>query len=85
LLNTGLIDNRTLINIDYYMAFFISYPLSAIGHDMSLRSDRVEGWYMNENEKMKNDMLYTSREKITDFYQNVFQWIHKGYDMKNAM
>ena len=27
------------INIDYYMAFFITYPLSA---------DRLKGWYMNE-------------------------------------
>jgi hypothetical protein len=29
----------TLINIDYYMAFFISYPLSALGHDISPRAD----------------------------------------------
>ena len=27
------------------MAFFISYPLSALGHDISPRADRLEGWY----------------------------------------
>ena len=32
----------TLINIDYYMAFFISYPLSALGHDISPRADRLK-------------------------------------------
>jgi hypothetical protein len=31
------------INIDYYMAFFISYPLSALGHDISLGADRLKG------------------------------------------
>jgi hypothetical protein len=31
------------INIDYYMAFFISYPLSARGHDISPRADKVKG------------------------------------------
>jgi hypothetical protein len=31
------------INIDYYMAFFISYPLSALGHDISPRADRLKG------------------------------------------
>ena len=36
------------IYIDYYMAFFISYPLLARGHDISLRADRLKGWYMNE-------------------------------------
>ena len=36
------------INIDYYMAFFITYPLSARGHDISPRADRLKGWYMNE-------------------------------------
>jgi hypothetical protein len=30
-------------NIDYYMAFFISYPLSARGHDISPRADRLKG------------------------------------------
>jgi hypothetical protein len=30
-----------VINIDYYMAFFISYPLSALGHDIIPRAD----WY----------------------------------------
>ena len=33
--------------MDYYMAFFISYPLSALGHDM-----RADKGYA-----MKNDML----------------------------
>jgi hypothetical protein len=37
-----------VIYIDYYMAFFISYPLSAWGHDISPRADRHKGWYMNE-------------------------------------
>ena len=32
----------TLINIDYYMAFFISYPLSALDHDISPRADRLK-------------------------------------------
>ena len=36
------------IYIDYYMPFFISYPLSARGHDISPRADRLKGWYMNE-------------------------------------
>jgi hypothetical protein len=36
----------TLINIDYYMAFFISYPLSALDHDISPRADRLKWWYM---------------------------------------
>ena len=31
----------TGIYIDYYMSFFISYPLSVRGHD-------IKGWYMNE-------------------------------------
>ena len=46
-----------LINIDYYMAFFVSYPLSALGHYISPRANRLEGWYMNEADKgydMKN-------------------------------
>ena len=50
-LRMGKIDVITykyVINIDYYMAFFISYPLSALGHDISLRADRLKGWYMNE-------------------------------------
>ena len=29
--------------IDYYMAFLISYPLSALGHDISSRADRLKG------------------------------------------
>jgi hypothetical protein len=33
----------TRINMDYYMAFFISYPLSALGHDISLRAERLKG------------------------------------------
>jgi hypothetical protein len=33
---------------DYYMAFFISYPLSTRGHDISRRADRLKGWYKNE-------------------------------------
>ena len=31
------------INIDYYMLYFISYPLSALGHDISPRVDRLKG------------------------------------------
>jgi hypothetical protein len=31
---------NSIINIDYYMAFFMSYPLSALGHDISPRADR---------------------------------------------
>jgi len=31
------------INIDYYMAFLISYSLSALGHDIILRADRLKG------------------------------------------
>ena len=29
--------------IDFYIAFFISYPLSALGHDISTRADRRKG------------------------------------------
>jgi hypothetical protein len=29
--------------IDYHMVFFISYPLSALGHDISPRADRLKG------------------------------------------
>ena len=32
-----------IINIYHYMAFFISYPLSALGHDISPRADRLKG------------------------------------------
>jgi hypothetical protein len=31
------------INIDYYMAFFISYPLSTLGHDISPGANRLKG------------------------------------------
>jgi hypothetical protein len=34
-----------IINIDFYMAFFISYPLSVLDHDISLRADK--GYDMN--------------------------------------
>jgi hypothetical protein len=37
-----VITYKYVINIDYYMAFFISYPLSALGHDISLRADRLK-------------------------------------------
>jgi len=37
-----------MIDIDYYIAFFISYPLSALGHDISPRADMLKGWYMND-------------------------------------
>jgi hypothetical protein len=54
------------INIDYYMAFFIAYPLSA----RELIGSRDDKGY-----DMKNYMLiclsYTSTEEITDLYQNV--------------
>jgi len=32
-----------MIDIDYYMACFISYPLSALGHDISPRADWLKG------------------------------------------
>jgi hypothetical protein len=32
-----------IMHIDYYMAFFISYPLSALGHDTSQRANEVSG------------------------------------------
>jgi hypothetical protein len=67
------------IDIDYYMAFFISYPLSARGHDISPRADRLKGWYMNEGWQrvwyakwhVMICLSYTSTEEITDLYQNV--------------
>jgi len=31
------------------MAFFMSYPLSALGHNVSPRVDRRKGRYMNED------------------------------------
>jgi len=30
------------------MAYLISYPLSALGHDISPKADRLKWWYMNE-------------------------------------
>jgi hypothetical protein len=36
-------DVRESKSEDYYMAFFISYPLSALGHDISPRNDRLGG------------------------------------------
>jgi len=61
------------------MAFFISYPLSARGHDISPRADRLKGWYMNEGWQrvwyakwhVMICLSYTSTEEITDLYQNV--------------
>jgi hypothetical protein len=41
----------SIINIDYYMAFFISYSLSALGHDIWTRADK--GY------NIKNDMLWS--------------------------
>ena len=55
------------INIDYYMAFFISYPLTALGHDMNEGWQRV--WY--EKWHVIICLSYTSTEEITDLYQNV--------------
>jgi hypothetical protein len=68
-----------MIYIDYYMAFFISYPLSARGHDISSTTDRLKGWCMNEGwyrvcyEKwhVMICLSYISTEEITDLYQNV--------------
>ena len=31
------------VYIDYYMASFISYPLPALGHDISQTADRLKG------------------------------------------
>ena len=42
------INDKYVINIDYYMAFFLSYPLSALGHDISPRAERLKGRYMNK-------------------------------------
>ena len=47
---------QRMINIDYYMTFFISYPLSALGHDINPRADK--GY----------DMTNTLTEEITDLY-----------------
>jgi hypothetical protein len=47
--NFSLIIYKYMINIDYYMAFFISYPLSALGHEISPMD--------NKGYDMKNDML----------------------------
>jgi hypothetical protein len=38
-----VITYKYVINIDHYMAFFISYPLSALGHDISPRGNRLKG------------------------------------------
>jgi hypothetical protein len=38
-----LITAKKSVNIDYYMVFFISYPLSALGHDINPRADRLKG------------------------------------------
>ena len=38
-----VITYKYVINIDHYMAFFISYPLSALGHDISPRANRLKG------------------------------------------
>ena len=71
----GTVMSHSEINVDYYMAFFISYPLSALGNDISPRADRLKGWYMNEVWYEKWNVMiclwYTSTEEITDLYQNV--------------
>jgi hypothetical protein len=41
--NFSFIIYKYMININYYMAFFISCPLSALGHDISPRADRLKG------------------------------------------
>ena len=38
-----VINHTQMIYIHYYMAFFISYPLSARGHDINPRADRLKG------------------------------------------
>ena len=38
-----VINHTQMIYIDYYMAFFISYPLSARGHYISPGADRLKG------------------------------------------
>ena len=43
-----------IIYIDYYMAFFISYSLSALGHDISPELIDSKD---DERYDMKNDML----------------------------
>ena len=47
-LNTHLSNFLYIDPINYYMAFFISYTLSVLGHDISPRVDRLKGLYMNE-------------------------------------
>ena len=42
------INDKYVINIDYYMTFFLSYPLSALGHDISPGAKRLKGRYMNK-------------------------------------
>jgi hypothetical protein len=40
---------RRVIYIDYYMEFFISFPLLALGHDISPRADNLKERYMKED------------------------------------
>ena len=48
--------NIHYISIEYYMAFFISYPISALGHDIWTRADKgYDIIYLS----------YTSTEEIT--------------------
>jgi len=48
-----------MLDIDYYMAFFISYPLSALGHDIWTRADK--------GNDIKNDIVMIClSEEITD-------------------
>jgi hypothetical protein len=41
--NNKFCGEDLVINIDYYITYFISYPLSALGHDISTRVDRLDG------------------------------------------
>ena len=48
-----------MIDIYYYMVLFISYPFSALGHDISPRVDRLDDISMRSDKgyAMKNDVL----------------------------
>jgi hypothetical protein len=52
--NFSLIIYKYMINIDYYMAFFISYPLSALEPIGSMDDIRMRA---DKGYEMKSDML----------------------------
>ena len=52
-----VITYKYVININYYMPFFISHPLSVLGHDINPRADNHNP-YTNPNQLMTYLNMY---------------------------